>query len=405
LKLEIIRDITSIADDPSAAQAEWNAHNPTDNPFCRYEFLSALELSGCCTADTGWQPHHLMVVDDRGATLALVPSYLKNNSYGEYVFDWAWADAYHRHGFNYYPKLLSAIPFTPSVGPRILTKNNHPSAALVNFLRQATINYLQAQSLSSWHFLFPDKSSILDSDPERQKQKEHGTSIKQAGHAEDDNGLMHRHGTQFQWLNPGYDNFAAFLGSMTSRKRKNIRKERQRVEQAGIECQWLHGREIDDTALEHFYRFYQLTYLKRGQQPYLNRTFFRLIVESMPDQIHLVLANHRSNIVAGALFFSNQTTLFGRYWGCSDEFNHLHFECCYYQGIDFAIKRGLQRFDAGAQGEHKIQRGFEPVLTHSHHWISHPGFRAAISDYVQQEQLGIEAYMQDAKTYLPFKNE
>jgi len=403
VKLDFISDISQVADNPEASRVLWNNFNAADNPFCRYEFLAALENSGCCTAETGWQPQHILVRDTSGHCLAAIPSYLKSNSNGEYVFDWAWADAYYRNGLQYYPKLLSAIPFTPSAGPRILSKHQVPDDDLLQFIRDAVVDHIKQTSISGWHMLFPDNVNMKsgrffnDSAPMPTTKKPSGSRLQTNKQP------LIRHGTQFHWFNQDYDNFAGFLADLTSRKRKNIRKEREKVAQAGVSCQWLPGPDIDDNVLEHFFRFYQLTYLKRGQQPYLNKRFFRQLLDTMPDQIHLLLAKHKHKIVAGSLFFSNEKTLYGRYWGCTDEFRHLHFECCYYQGIEFAIQQGLKHFDAGAQGEHKIQRGFEPIPTHSLHWITHPGFRAAIADFVKQEKAGVEAYMRDAETYLPFK--
>jgi uncharacterized protein len=410
MKFEFLTDISKLANTPEASCTQWNQLNPDNNPFCRYEFLAALETSGCCNSATGWQPQHIVIRDHKDACIALLPSYLKTNSNGEYVFDWAWADAYQRNGLNYYPKLLSAIPFTPSAGPRILTGKEGAGTELLNFIHHETIARLSERELSSWHILFPDNEALKITCPSRRDDSQSADAVnirrKFAGYRLNKavaDSLLVRHGIQFQWRNRGYSDFTEFLSRLTSRKRKNIRKERQQVASAGVLCRIYDGKDIDEEALEHFYLFYQLTYLKRGQRPYLNRQFFRQILETMPDQIKLVLARHESKVVAGSLFFTNHNTLFGRYWGCTDEFRHLHFECCYYQGIDYAIQHQLERFDAGAQGEHKILRGFEPVLTYSLHWIDHPGFRTAIADFVDQEQAGIKAYMLDAKSYLPFK--
>ncbi len=381
-----ISDIGPTAD---SAKAAWNRLNPSNNPFCRFEFLAALENTGCCSSATGWQPQHILIKNGSGELIAAVPSYLKKNSYGEYVFDWSWADAYHRSGHNYYPKLLSAIPFTPSIGPRVLVAEGQPDQPTVDFIVANTVGELEQEKVSGWHILFPQQATgdlIQHIDSPAQK-------------------LMRRQGTQFHWTNHDYRDFDEFLDRLTSRKRKNIRKERRKVESAGVACQWFTGAEISPDLIEQFYVFYQLTYYKRGQRPYLSLEFFQSLVAEMPDQILLLLANHQRKWVAGALFFRNHETLFGRYWGCTEEFDQLHFECCYYQGIDYAIQHQLTSFDAGAQGEHKILRGFEPIGTSSFHWIAHPIFREAIADFLEQERAGVQAYMRDATNYLPYKTD
>jgi len=249
-------------------------------------------------------------------------------------------------------------------------------------LRVALAEKSHQLGASSWHLLFPDPPSL---------------------HRIDDGGLLARIGCQFRWFNEGYGSFDAFLDAMASRKRKNIRKERRAVQEQGIDFQWMAGNEIDDKALDRFLIFYQATYLKRGQHPYLNRDFFVRLRETMPDQLLLVLARKQGEPVAGALFLRNGHTLFGRYWGCLEEFDFLHFETCYYQGIDYCIAQRLTEFDAGAQGEHKLQRGFQPVITESRHWIAHPAFRAAIAEFVAEEARDIRRYAAVAQEHLPFR--
>lgn len=366
------------------APDEWNALNDTGNPFLRYEFLAALETSGSVSKATGWQPSHLTVRNTAQQLVAAIPSYIKQHSYGEYVFDWAWADAYSHYGHNYYPKLLSAIPFTPSVGPRLLARSSELQNAAAKYVFDAVKTYAQKKDLSSWHLLFPNTSSL---------------------EAFTDQALMVRKGCQFQWSNDHFQSFEQFLDQMTSRKRKSIKKERQQVNKHGIQFVHFEGDEITQTALDKFYLFYHATYLKRGQQGYLNQSFFQKIKATMPDNLLLIMAEKDGEFVAGALFLKDSDTLYGRYWGCLEEYKQLHFETCYYQGIDYCITHQLKHFDAGAQGEHKIQRGFKPVPTYSLHWVKNKEFQAPIKDFISRETDQINHYMNDASQYLPFKKD
>lgn len=363
---------------------EWNALNLSGNPFLKYQFLAALEDSGSVSSATGWQPSHLTVRNKQQQLIAAMPSYIKQHSYGEYVFDWSWADAYSHYGLNYYPKLLTAIPFTPSVGPRLLVNPQVQQEAIAKALIQAVNTHAEQYSLSSWHLLFPNSESL---------------------EAFRDPALMVRQGCQFQWSNARFESFEQFLEQMTSRKRKNIKKERRQVSQQDIQFVHFEGREITQQALDKFYLFYHATYLKRGQQGYLNQSFFQKICASMPDNLLLIMAEKGGEFVAGALFLKDDETLYGRYWGCLEEYKQLHFETCYYQGIDYCINHKLKRFDAGAQGEHKIQRGFEPIPTYSLHWIKNKDFRNPIKDFISREQQQVSHYIKDAYSYLPFKKE
>ncbi|MFY0678614.1 MAG: N-acetyltransferase [Neptuniibacter sp.] len=358
---------------------KWNSQRSNDYPFSRYEFLYAMEESGSVTADTGWQPLHLELRDEKN-TLGYMPLYLKNHSYGEYVFDWAWADAYHRHGLEYYPKLVSAIPYSPVMGQRLLTQQD--PAPLLNMIQQMLPQLCNQVKANSWHFLFPEDKEIA--------------SIK---HPE----LMIRKGCQYQWFNREYNDFAHFLQQFTSRKRKNVRKERQKVIDHGICHRKIEGPDITDQELETFYDFYRITYLKRGREAYLTKQFFYLLRELMPENILLVMAYSDDQAVAGALSLKDSTTLYGRYWGCLEEFDSLHFETCYYQGIDYCIEHQLERFDSGAQGEHKIQRGFEPVPTWSAHWVKEVGFNQALQRFIDEESEAMDQQIEHLKTYLPFR--
>lgn len=376
LEARFLTSITQLAGD------EWNALTGTDYPFVRFEFLKALEDSGSTDAASGWQPCHATLY--RGdELLAIMPLYLKSHSYGEYVFDWSWADAWRRHGLNYYPKLVTAIPFTPATGPRICTRAGEEHAPLVRAMLAAVQQFATEQEVSSWHVLFP--------------QAEDAEVLAAAG-------MSTRLASQFHWFNRGYGNFDDFLAAFNSRKRKSLRRERRRVEEQGITLVRHQGAQITEEDWSRFYHFYQLTYAKRsGHGGYLTREFFQSIGETMPEQCLMISALQEGRAVAGSLCFQSADTLYGRYWGCEQELDCLHFEACYYQGIEHCIEQGLERFDPGAQGEHKIQRGFEPIVTRSSHWIADPGFAAAIEDFTQREYSHIENYIEQAAQYLPFK--
>lgn len=376
------RFLHSIAD---IGAAHWNALTGENYPFLRHEFLLALEQSGCVSARTGWQPQHVVVEPQPETTpAAIMPLYAKTNSMGEYVFDWSWADAYKRHGLDYYPKLLTAIPFTPCAGPRLCHADSITLDAVLPVVIEAVQKLAAQCSASSWHVLFPE--------PELRD------TLTAAG-------LQARTGCQYQWFNAGYRDFEHFLEAFSSRKRKNLRKERARVADKGITFEVLEGPDLREEHWQRFYRFYQSTYLVRGRAPYLNLDFFQRLGRSMPAQLLLILARKDGEHIAGALFFKGSDTLYGRYWGCTEEYQFLHFETCYYQGIDYCIRRGLARFDSGAQGEHKIQRGFKPVHTWSSHWIRHPDFARAIARFVDDEERHIDAYVAQARELLPFRRD
>ena len=361
---------------------EWDGIAGDDYPFLRHRFLLGLEETGCTNADSGWQPCH--VVLRRGtAAIAVMPMYLKSHSYGEYVFDWSWADAWHRSGLDYYPKLVSAIPFTPATGPRLCMAADGDKEAITRTVLQAIQELASKRDISSWHVLFPN-----------QAVSEQLLNL----------GMHQRIATQFHWFNAGYENFDDFLATFNSRKRKSLRRERQRVVEQGLRLETRTGDEISAEHWQQFHTFYQLTYAKRsGHGGYLTREFFTQTAAAMGDQVVMVLAYHEDTPVAGALYFRSSDTLFGRYWGCEHEFDCLHFEACYYQGIEYCIANGLQRFDPGAQGEHKIQRGFHPVQTYSNHWIADPQLSAAVGDFTRREVDHVEAYREQAATLLPFK--
>lgn len=366
-------------------QQQWNALIPPDAghyPFVRYQFLQALEASGAVSARSGWQPQHLLVFEQQ-RLIAAMPVYLKQHSYGEYVFDWAWARAYQDNGLAYYPKLVVAIPFTPVTGPRLLSGARDDHAALWEFCSAALRARAEQLGASSLHLLFGSQQD----------------SAQLAALA-----LPQRIGVQFHWHNRGYRDFADFLATMSARKRKNIRRERQRVADQHIELQTLPGNQISRAQWQRFYQFYRDTYLRHsGHGGYLDAAFFQQLGQTMAEQIVLIEASQHGEAIAAALYFRDQDCLYGRYWGCLRDIDMLHFEACYYRGIDYCIEQGLKRFDPGAQGEHKIQRGFEPRLTYSNHWLAEPRFHTAVEDFLRRETPAVLAYQAQCRALLPFK--
>jgi predicted N-acyltransferase len=373
-------------------EEDWNSLCGTDYPFLRHEFFSALENSGSTSKETGWQPYHLSLSQaSDGKIVAVMPLFLKTHSYGEYVFDWAWADAYQRHGFDYYPKLISAIPFTPATGKRWGINKQCNEDTIIAAFQQAITTEAQNKNLSSCHILFltEDKN-------------------QQWCHAQ----WQQRTGYQYHWFNEGYNCFDDFLASMTSRKRKNIIKERRKITDQNIILVTKTGNQLSPEEWRQFYLFYQSTYYKRsGHQGYLSVEFFPALAGGLAENLVMIQAykdtnngaNCAKNLVAAALCFKDSDTLYGRYWGCLDDYDSLHFEACYYQGIEYAIKNGLTRFDPGAQGEHKIQRGFTPITTYSSHWIAQDDFSQAIRRFLVQENKEVQQYLKDAAEHLPFK--
>ena len=353
----------------ACAAPESGDGGPALSPFTTHRFLRALEQSGSATAQAGWAPHHLVAsVEDR--ILGVMPLYLKGHSQGEYVFDHAWADAWERAGGEYYPKLQSAVPFTPATGPRLLVRPDCPVEpdTIRATLLQGAIGLTERDGLSSLHITFCT-----------QAEWELGGQL----------GLLQRTDQQFHWQNHGYSDFEAFLAALSSRKRKQIRKERARAIAGGITIRRFTGEGIEPRHWDAFWRFYQDTGGRKWGYPYLTRAFFDLIHQSMRDDILLVFCERGGRWIAGALNFIGRDALYGRYWGCAEDHAFLHFETCYYQAIEFAIRHDLARVEAGAQGPHKLARGYEPVITRSLHWIPDPGFRRAVADYLQQERAAV----------------
>ncbi len=369
------RVLTAAADMPAA---HWDACAGADNPFTRHAFIDALEASGSAVARTGWQAAHIVVDDDDGVPLGVLPAYVKSHSQGEYVFDHGWGDAYERAGGRYYPKLQCAVPFTPATGPRLLLRD--PGAAPVLIAAAQTL--ARQNQLSSVHatFLTPDQQALFA-----------------------DAGWLMRTGEQFHWSNDGYGDFGDFLGALASRKRKAIRKEREAALADGLEIVHLTGSAITEDHWDAFWHFYQDTGQRKWGRPYLTRAFFSMVGATMGERVLLMLALRNGEPIAGALNFIGGDCLYGRYWGATEEVPFLHFELCYYQAIDWAIAHGLARVEAGAQGAHKLARGYRPVATVSAHYIVDTGFRAAVADFVARESQMVAADIDAMDMATPFR--
>ncbi len=368
-------------DDIDARQ--WNALAGAGNPFLRHEFLAALEHTGCIGPGSGWDPCYFSLRDSSGL-LAAIPAFRKSHSYGEFVFDFAWAQAYSRFGMRYYPKLTVAIPFTPATGPRLLVRQGPERASVCSRLMSELETYASSHSLSSVHALFLDEP----------------THEAFAGA-----GWLMRRDCQFHWTNHGYRSFEDYLSTFTAEKRKKARRERRRVEEAGISFRTLMGTQLDEATLDAVYAFHRDTFLRHGHEPYLTREFFSEAVRTLGNALMVKLAVRAGRPVAAAIFFCSPDTLFGRYWGCADSYHSLHFETCLHQGIEFCIEHGIARFDPGAQGDHKVSRGFEPTLTHSAHFIANRRFRDAIEDYIIREGNSVDAYAQEVQAHVPFRQD
>src|SRR5215471_12980920 len=364
-------------------QAAWDACAGTNNPTVSYDFLNAMEESGSVTARTGWSPQHLSMADRTGRIIGVVPIYLKSHSYGEYVFDWGWADAYERAGGRYYPKLLTAVPFTPVPGPRLLTVPNAP-AETKHHLIAGMVQLAKQRNISSLHINFPDQT---DADV-----------LAEAG-------FLQRVGQQFHWTNNDYGTFDDYLAALNSRKRKAVKKERREALGGGVEVEVLTGADLTPKVWDAFYPLYLATSDRKWGSAYLNRKFFALIGERMADKIVLIVGKRGKDYLGGAFNILGDDTIYGRNWGAAREYRFLHFECCYYRAIEFAIDHGLQRVEAGAQGPHKLQRGYLPVPTYSAHWIPDPGFRRAVASFLDREREMVEQKIEHLAEFSPFRHE
>ncbi len=361
-----------------------NSSEFTHNPFISYAFLNALEASGSATARTGWQPQHLLAETPDGAILGAVPCYLKSHSQGEYVFDRGWAEAYERAGGEYYPKLQVSVPFTPATGRRLLVPPSPAADRMRTGLTAGLLELCRKREASSVHFTF-----LPEQDCEAL-----------VGH-----GFLHRTDQQFHWENNGYATFDAFLEALSARKRKTIRRERRDALAPGITVHWLTGKDLTEEAWDAFFEFYMETGSRKWGRPYLTRKFYSLIGQTMADQTVLVMAKRAGRYIAGAINFIGGDALFGRHWGAVEHHPFLHFEICYYQAIEFAIDRKLKRVEAGAQGEHKLARGYLPVTTHSAHYIADPGLRRAIADYLVRERAYVESAGAELAALAPFRKD
>ncbi len=369
----VIRDDVALEDIPATT---WNALSGTQ-PFLSHAFLNALHATGCAAPETGWTPRYVTAWRE-GALAGALPLYSKSHSYGEYVFDWGWADAYRRHGRRYYPKWVAAVPFTPVPGPRLLASDDATRHALLQF----TLERVRDSGHSSLHILFPTA---------------HETAMGEAL------GMIHRTGLQFHWTNPGYRDFADFLATFTHDKRKKVKQERRRVLEAGVTFERIRGPDITEADWQFFYRLYQRTYREHHSTPYLNLDYFRRIGAALPGNILLIVGTREGRRICAALDLYDGETLWGRYWGTREFVSGLHFEACYYQSIEFCIEQRLTRFEGGAQGVHKLARGLLPVVTHSLHAIADPEFAAAIADYCERERVDIAHTAGELEAAAPFK--
>ena len=367
------------------SKKEWDSLlNDINYPFLKHDFLQLLESTSCVGAKTGWIPLHV-TISKGNSLLAGMPLYLKSHSQGEFVFDHSWANAFYQHGLDYYPKLVSSIPHTPASGPRLLIKDGENKKELFEMIKEGVKNIAAKNNISSWHILFPREEEV---------------------DFFDDFNLSIRKNAQFIWFNENFTSFEDYLNSFRARHRKNVRKERNKIIEQELIIETFSGENLNYDLLNKFYKFYLSTNIKRsGFSGYLTKQFFLNFPATLFKNLVIVFAKKKSNdeMVGGSLFFRDDQNLYGRYWGCIEEFDCLHFECCYYQGIDYCIKNKLKKFDPGVQGEHKIKRGFAPTETYSAHWIADERFSEAIEDFVTKEERHINYYLEDAKKLLPFK--
>jgi len=375
MKIRYVRQISDIG------ESVWNKLVGGESLFLKYEFLSALETHSCVGEQQGWLPYHQIVENDEGM-VAVMPLYLKYNSYGELVFDWSWADAYERAGRQYYPKFVSAIPYTPVTGARLCVAPTVDQQQVKALMMEGLISTAQDLSLSSIHCLFPEKSDVTQFESQ---------------------GYLPRLACQFHWQNQDYESFDHYLSFLSSRKRKNIRRERTRVTEQGIEFQILSGDQIEEDLWPIIYQLYRKTFVEKGGYATFTLAFFEQISQTMGKNLLVTLAIFKGRYVAGAICYRDNTHLYGRHWGSFEDFHSLHFETCYYQGLQYAIDHGLQYFDPGAQGEHKLQRGFLPTKTWSAHWIKDEDFSNVIGQFVERECAYMEQYIDEMNAQSPYK--
>jgi predicted N-acyltransferase len=369
-------DVAESIDDFPAE--DWNRLAGHRYPFLRHEFLHAAESSGCVSAETGWRPRHIGLRDNSGRLVAAMPLYEKTHSWGEFVFDWSWAHAYERAGLDYYPKLVSTVPFTPAPSQRLLAASPDNAAALI----EAACDLSTRHGYSSLHVLFPERREL---------------------DVLEDAGLKLRRDCQFHWHNQDYANFDEFLATFSSSKRKKVRRDRRHVAEQGIRCRRLRGSETDHAIWNDVYQLISITFLRRGSLPYFSQAFFEELSERLPESVMVVMAEKNRMPIAAAVFYDTADTLYGRYWGADADYNALHFEACYYQGIEHCIDIGRQLFEPGTQGEHKISRGFVPVDTWSAHWLARPEFFSAVGQFLEAEGRHVERYVEAVNLHSPYK--
>ena len=380
IQLRVIQSLSEIGEDA------WDALLTTDaGPFVKYAFLNALEKTACVGGNTGWQVAHLLVEDTNSKLLGAMPLYLKQHSYGEFVFDWAWAQAYEQNNLPYYPKALSAIPFTPVRGPRLLVSPMADKGTIQELLVSGLKTLVTQNALSSAHVLFPEESELED--------------LKRQG-------FMLRDSVQFHWHNAGYQDFEHFLAALTMKRRKNIRRERAAVESQRVHYRHIPGAEATTGDWSFFYRCYENTYLEHRSSPYLTEECIQLLGSTMPENLHLIIATQEERPIASSLLVVDQVTktAYGRYWGAIEHIPCLHFELAYYQAIEYCIKTGIQLFEGGAQGEHKMARGFLPTTLQSAHWIADAGFSNAVKRFLEREHEGMAAYVDELEQHIPLKS-
>ncbi|MEM7210131.1 MAG: GNAT family N-acetyltransferase [Pseudomonadota bacterium] len=364
--------------------AAWNALNRDNSPFLRHEFFRALECNGCLGDAHGWFPRYFLQYTDDDQLIAAAPGFIKTNSYGEFVFDWSWAEAYHKHGIRYYPKMVVSVPYTPVTGQRLLIAESYDYEETARTLHATILNFCQEQKLSGLHWLFTldEETDLLESD-----------------------GLMRRTGCQYHWRNNDYTGFDDYLAEMRAKKRKQVKRERRRAIEFGISFELKHGNELNEYEIGKAHGYYVSTFDKKWGEASLTRGFFEQVAHTMGEQLVVVFAKKDDQIIACSIMFRSDDALFGRYWGCEAEYNALHFETCFYQGIEYCIANNIQRFEPGAQGEHKIWRGFLPTKTWSAHWIADDQFRDAIVRYLNQETDMMEEQSQYLQRLSPFHRE
>jgi len=376
MRVEVHESITDFNAD------EWNLLGGHRFPFISHEFLAAAERSACVAPSSGWTPRHIGAYDADGKLCAAMPLYEKSHSWGEFVFDWSWAQAYQRVGLAYYPKLVSAAPFTPARSCRLLVRDGDPE--LSGRLIESALQFAKDEEFSSLHVLFPTEDEI--------------ETLQTAG-------LKLRKDCQFHWHNRGYRSFDEFIAKFSSSKRKKAKRDRRRVAENGVKYRWLDGHQLDRAIWTDVYQMITYTFMRRGSMPYYDYDFFVEVSQNLPDNILVVLAEKNNSPIAAAVCYRNNDTLYGRYWGSNVDVNALHFETCYYQGIDYCIANQIQRFEPGTQGEHKISRGFTPVSTWSAHWLARPEFCTAIETYVDEEQNYVDRYIDAVHAHSPYKSE